>query len=102
MSQSRLTCAGGGVAFTQFLRQFGHLAAYWFVAAQQSIFRDGVILGSSERPVIILLREREEGEGCTKEKAVKCCVSSSNWSMKTRPRNRAKLSGRVALDKNSL
>lgn len=61
MSQSRPTCAGGGVAFTQFLCQFGHLAADWFVAAQQSIFRDGVILGSAERPVVILLREMEEG-----------------------------------------
>lgn len=62
MSQSGLTCAGGGVAFTQFLRQLGHLAAYRFVAAHESIFRDGVILGGTERPVFILLKKREEGD----------------------------------------
>lgn len=67
MSQSRLTCAGGGVAFTQFLCQFGHFAAYWFVAAQETIFRDGVIFWSSERPVVILLRELG-GRGVDKEK----------------------------------
>lgn len=63
MSQSRPTCAGGGVALTQFLCQFGHLAADWFVSAQESIFRDGVILGCAERPIVILLREMEEGGG---------------------------------------
>lgn len=59
----RQTCAGGGVAFTQFLRQLGHLAAYWFVAAHESIFRDGIVLGGAERPVIILLKESEGGDG---------------------------------------
>lgn len=68
MSQSRLTCAGGGVAFTQSLCQFGHFASYWFIAAQETIFRDGVILRSCKRSVIILLREsKEEGRvGWTK------------------------------------
>lgn len=75
MSQSRLTCAGGGVAFAQFLCQFGHLAAYWFVAAQETIFGDGVILRGCERPVVILLRERRmerEGEGGEERKVVTC------------------------------
>lgn len=76
MSRSRLTCAGGGVAFTQLLRQFGHFAAYRFVAAQETIFRDGVILGSSKRPVIILLREGGGGGGGTKKNAVTHTVQS--------------------------
>lgn len=76
---SRLTCAGSGVAFTQFLCQLGHLAAYWFVAAHQSVFGDGVILGSPERPVVILLKEAEEG-GWTVRKAATCRVILSSWS----------------------
>lgn len=75
MSQRRLTCAGGGVAFTQFLCQLGHLAAYRFVAAHESIFRDGVILGSPERPVIILLKKGGRRE-MDNEKAATCCVSN--------------------------
>lgn len=70
MSQSGLTCAGGGVAFTQFLRQLGHLAADWFVAAHESIFRDGVILGGTERAVFVLLKKREEGD----RKRKGCCM----------------------------
>jgi len=63
LSRSGLTCAGGGVAFTQFLRQLGHFAAYRFVAAQGTVFRDGVILGGSERPVVVLLGDREQEMG---------------------------------------
>ena len=63
MSGSRLTRAGGGVAFTQLLCQFGHLAANWLVAAQEAIFRDGVVLWGPVRPFVILLSERETGGG---------------------------------------
>lgn len=63
MSQSRLTCGGGGVAFAQPLRQLRHFAAYWFVAAQESIFGNGVVLRSAEGPVVILLRGRKETDG---------------------------------------
>lgn len=76
---SRLTCAGSGVAFTQFLRQLWHLAAYWFVAADESIFGDGVVLGSPERPIVILLQEAEEG-GWTVRKGATCCGILSSWS----------------------
>lgn len=92
MSQSRLTCAGGGVAFTQSLCQLGHLAAYLFVAAEETIFRDGVILRSCKGSVIILLRKSEEegGVGWTKEKAVTYCICYSKWSWAFRVRKHGK------------
>ena len=68
MRESRLTRAGRGAAFTQFLCQFGHFAAYWFVATQETIFRDGVVLWSTKWPIIILLRERKRREERDRQK----------------------------------
>lgn len=91
MSQSTLTCAGGRIAFAQLLGEFGNLAAYWFVAAQQSVFRDGVILWSSEGPVVILLRERQARGVDKGKREVTCCVSGQRVYMKAWPTPRARL-----------
>ncbi|TNN69470.1 hypothetical protein EYF80_020304 [Liparis tanakae] len=43
--------------------RFGHFAADRLVAAQETVLRDGVVLGSSERPVVVLLGDREREMG---------------------------------------